>query len=206
MRTLIGSIEVTAAGVRGMEIQSEDTAVRKGQEITLTFALDGYTDIRDGVNALKGTLEFDSDVFEEASGEDFETLNSWSGCFTIRITDSLSSSTGAGSMEGEAVFRLRLTAKQSIPAKEAYITVKELSASEGNEDLFPEDGSLKIDSIAAEGPAGNENGNTKNEAEELGLGAVRSGDSDTSFGVFLVILTAAGILMVAALIFKRKKF
>ena len=78
---LSGSIEVTAAGVRGMEIQSEDTAVRKGQEITLTFALDGYTDIRDGVNALKGTLEFDSDVFEEASGEDFETLNSWERMF-----------------------------------------------------------------------------------------------------------------------------
>ena len=78
---LSGSIEVTAAGVRGMEIQSEDTAVRKGQEITLTFALDGYTDIRNGVNALKGTLEFDSEVFEEASGEDFEKLNSWERMF-----------------------------------------------------------------------------------------------------------------------------
>ena len=202
---LSGSIEVTAAGVRGMEIQSEDTAVRKGQEITLTFALDGYTDIRNGVNALKGTLEFDSEVFEEASGEDFETLNSWERMFYNPDNGQFVLINRAGSMEGEAVFRLRLTAKQSIPAKEAYITVKELSASEGNEDLFPEDGSLKIDSITAEGPAGNENGDTKNEAEELGLGAVRSGDSDTSFAVFLVILTAAGILMVAALIFKKKK-
>lgn len=55
--------------------------MRSGQEITVTFAIGGYTDIRDGVNALKGTLEFDTDVFEEVSGEDFETLNFWEQMF-----------------------------------------------------------------------------------------------------------------------------
>ena len=134
---LSGSIEVTAAGVQGMEILTEDTAVRKGQEITVTFALDGYTDIRAGVNALRGTLEFDYDVFEEASGEDFETLNSWERLLYNPNNGQFVLINRAGSMEGQAVFRLRLTAKQSIPAKEAYITVKELSVSEGNEDLFP---------------------------------------------------------------------
>ena len=74
---LLGSIDVTAAGVQGMEILTDDTAVRKGQEITLTFALKGYEEIREGVNAFKGTLEFDSDVFEKADGEDFAALNSW---------------------------------------------------------------------------------------------------------------------------------
>lgn len=230
---LSGSIEVTAAGVQGMEILTEDTAVRKGQEITVTFALDGYTDIRDGVNALKGTLEFDYDVFEEASGEDFETLNSWERLLYNPDNGQFVLINRAGSMEGQAVFRLRLTAKQSIPAKEAYITVKELSVSEGNEDLFPAEGSLKIDSITAEEPAGNENEDTagndsdsgssqiqtgeggvnepdgktelKDKAEELGLGAVRAGDTGISFAVFLVILIAAVILLVTVLIFKKKK-
>ena len=88
---LLGGIEAAAAGVQGMEILAEDTAVRKGQEITVTFALDGYTDIRDGVNALKGTLEFDPDVFEEAG----------SGCFIIRITDSLYLLRGRGAWKGK---------------------------------------------------------------------------------------------------------
>ena len=230
---LLGGIEAAAAGVQGMEILAEDTAVRKGQEITVTFALDGYTDIRDGVNALKGTLEFDPDVFEEASGEDFETLNSWERMFYNPDNGQFVLIKRAGSMEGEAVFRLRLTAKQSIPAKEAFITVTELSVSEGKEDLFPSDGSLKIDSIAAEEAAGNENEDTpgndpdsdssqiqtgeggvnesdvkagnKDEAEELGLGAVRAGDTGISFAVFLVIFIAAVILLLTALTFKKKK-
>ena len=171
----------------------------------MTFALDGYTDIRDGVNALNGTLEFDTDVFEEVSGEDFETLNSWEQMFYNTKNGQFVLINRAGTMEGQEVFSLRLTAKQSLPAKEAYITVKEISVSEGNEDLFPADGSLKIDLITAEGPAGNENGdpagdrpdsdpsqiqtgesggnepegktegNDETEAEELGLGSVHAG-------------------------------
>ena len=61
---LLGSIEVTAAGVQGMEILADHTAVRKGQEITFTFALNGYEDIRDGLNALKGTLGWSEKVWD----------------------------------------------------------------------------------------------------------------------------------------------
>ena len=132
---LLGSIDVTAAGVQGMEILTDDTAVRKGQEITLTFALKGYEEIREGVNAFKGTLEFDSDVFEKADGEDFAALNSWERLYYNPDNGQFVLINRAGSMEDEAVFSLRLKAKESIPAKEALITVKDLSVSEGKEDL-----------------------------------------------------------------------
>ena len=123
---LLGSIDVTAAGVQGMEILTDDTAVRKGQEITLTFALKGYEEIREGVNAFKGTLEFDSDVFEKADGEDFAALNSWERLYYNPDNGQFVLINRAGSMEDEAVFSLRLKAKESIPAKEALITVKKI--------------------------------------------------------------------------------
>lgn len=74
---LWSGMEASAADVAGMEISSQADTVRKGQEIDLTFSLEGYTDIKSGVNALKGTLEYDSAVFGVVSQEDFETVNSW---------------------------------------------------------------------------------------------------------------------------------
>lgn len=230
---LSGGAEVTAAGVQGMKILSEDTDVRSGQEITVTFALDGYTDIRDGVNVLKGTLEFDTDVFEEVSGEDFETLNFWEQMFYNPKNGQFVLINRAGSVEGQEVFCLRLTAKQSIPAKETSIAVKDLSVSEGNEDLFPADGFLKLDSIAVELPGGNEKpdsagdgtasdsaqgdpeagtdsepdgkteGKDETEAEEFGLGSVHAGDAGIPFAVFLGISIAAAVLLAAALVLKK---
>lgn len=230
---LFGSTEVTAAGVQGMEILTEDTAVRKGQEITVTFALKGYEEIRDGVNALKGTLEFDSDVFEEAAGKDFTALNSWERLYYNPDNGQFVLINRAGSTEEEAVFQLRLKAKQSIPAKEALITVKDLSVSEGKEDLYPADGSLKIDSIAVETSGGSEEpgssgvgsdsdpsgtgtgavetggagstGEAETKVQELGLGSVRAGDPGIGYAIFLVILIAAFMIAVFLLIFRRKR-
>ena len=78
---LWSGMEASAADVAGMEISSQADTVRKGQEIELTFSLEGYTDINSGVNALKGTLEYDSAVFGGVSQEDFETVNSWEKLF-----------------------------------------------------------------------------------------------------------------------------
>ena len=197
---LLGSIDVTAAGVQGMEILTDDTAVRKGQEITLTFALKGYEEIREGVNAFKGTLEFDSDVFEKADGEDFAALNSWERLYYNPDNGQFVLINRAGSMEDEAVFSLRLKAKESIPAKEALITVKDLSVSEGKEDLYPADGFLKIDSIAVETP-----GEAETETQELELGPVRTGDPWIGNVIFPVILIAAFLIAVLLFIFRRKK-
>lgn len=197
---LLGSIDVTAAGVQGMEILTDDTAVRKGQEITLTFALKGYEEIGEGVNAFKGTLEFDSDVFEKADGEDFAALNSWERLYYNPDNGQFVLINRAGSMEDEAVFSLRLKAKESIPAKEALITVKDLSVSEGKEDLYPADGFLKIDSITVETP-----GEAETETQELELGPVRTGDPWIGNVIFTVILIAAFLIAVLLFIFRRKK-
>lgn len=63
--------------------------IRDGQEIEVIFSLEGFSEIKSGVNALKGTLKYDSAVFELVSQEDFEPMNSWKNCFIIRKTDSL---------------------------------------------------------------------------------------------------------------------
>ena len=81
---LWGSTEVSAANTGKLEIVSGDSTIRKGEEIELLFSLDGYDAIENGVNALKGTLQYDSDVFLEAAQTDLETLNAWDVYIIIR--------------------------------------------------------------------------------------------------------------------------
>lgn len=150
---LWGSTEASAANTGKLEIVSGDSTIRKGEEIELLFSLDGYDAIENGVNALKGTLQYDSDVFLEAAQTDFETLNAWERLYYNPENGQLVLMKRAGSTQEEAVFRLKLTAKQSIPAKETYVTLKDISASEGKTDLFPVQASVKLSAVSQQPPA-----------------------------------------------------
>ena len=78
---LLGAVEVLAAETGKLEITSGGTVIRDGQEIEVIFSLEGFSEIKSGVNALKGTLKYDSAVFELVSQEDFEPMNSWKKLF-----------------------------------------------------------------------------------------------------------------------------
>lgn len=153
---LLGAAEVPAADTGKLEITSGETTIRKGQEIEVTFSLEGYSEIKSGVNALKGTLKYDSAVFELVSQEDFEPVNSWEKLFYNPENGQFVLINRAGSTEEEAVFRLRLRAGQSVPAGEVSVSVENLSVYEGKEDLIPAGASLTLSAVV-ENPETDEN-------------------------------------------------
>ena len=53
-----------------------------------------------------------------------------------------------GSTQEEEVFRLRLTAGESIAAGETSVTVKDVSVSEGKEDMLPADFTLRLSAVS----------------------------------------------------------
>ena len=146
---LLVGMKVVTADDRGLEIALSDAFVRDGDEIGLTAALTGYGDLDKGVNAVMGTLEYDRDVFRKIGEQDFETLNSWEKLFYNPESGRFVLIKKAGSRADEAIFRVKMQADEQIPARETYIAVKDISLSEGKEDIWPEDISEKIQSIAA---------------------------------------------------------
>ena len=74
---LLGSTTVSAAEVGQPGLSAGDTFVRKGQEITFVFSLDGYREITTGIQAVQGTLTYDPEVFQAPSQEDLMLLNLW---------------------------------------------------------------------------------------------------------------------------------
>ena len=69
---LLGAAEILAANQGKLESVQGNTTVREGQEVALRFSLEEIPGISGEINALKGTLEADSAIFEAV----FETVSS----------------------------------------------------------------------------------------------------------------------------------
>lgn len=149
---LLGSTTVSAAEVNQPGLSTGSTTVQKGQEITFLFSLDGYEEIQSGINAIQGTLEYDSDVFLQPVQTDFKPLNSWENVQYNPGNGQFTLFRRAGDTTGGDVLQIKLTAKEDLAAKDTYVRVSGLWVSEGKEDLSPVDVQVQLNA-AAQQPA-----------------------------------------------------
>lgn len=145
-----GSVPVSAAEISQSKLTSDKLNVRNGDKIELVFSLDGYLDIKSGINSLKGTLKYDSDIFEQLTQDDFEPLDSWESLYYNPQNGQFSLIRRTGSTKGGAVLKIYLTAKADLPAKDTYIEACELSASEGKYDIILNDAGLKLSAVSTQ--------------------------------------------------------
>ena len=136
---LLKGADVFGADNPEMQVSSGTTEAAPGEDITLTFSLAGYDDIQEGIYALGATLEYDTDIFEAVEESDFETLSGWEQLRYNADNGQFAVINKNGSMEDEAAFQLTLTTKAQAEIKETTITLKNVSVSEGKEDIFLED-------------------------------------------------------------------
>ena len=93
--------------------------------IEVILSVDGYGDVETGINAIKGTLEIDSDVFEKPGQEDFELLDYWENIRYNPENGQFVLSRRAGSPEGGDVLRIRLTAGETDSEADGPLPVTE---------------------------------------------------------------------------------
>ena len=93
--------------------------------IEVILSVDGYGDVETGINAIKGTLEIDSDVFEKPGQEDFELLDYWENIRYNPENEQFVLSRRAGSPEGGDVLRIRLTAGETDSEADGPLPVTE---------------------------------------------------------------------------------
>ena len=127
-----------------MQVSSGTAEAVPGEDIAFTFSLAGYDEIQEGIYALYVTLAYDTDIFEAVEETDFETLSGWEQLRYNAKNGQLAVINKSGSVEDEDVFQLRLTAKEQAEVKETTITLKDISVSEGKEDIFLKDTEFQI--------------------------------------------------------------
>ena len=136
--------DVSGADDPEMQVSSETTEAAPGDEIIFTFSLAGYDDIREGIYALKATLEYDTDIFEVAEESDFEASSGWEQLRYNAYNGQFAVINKSGSMKDEDAFQLTLTAKEQAEVKETTIILKDISVSEGMEDIFLKDTEFRM--------------------------------------------------------------
>ena len=186
----LGGIEAGAAGMGKLGMVSSETTVRKGQETEFRISLEAYEGISRGINAFMGTLVYDTEVFQTVSQEDFAVLNSWENLYYNPDNGKFVLIKRDGSFGGEETFLVKLTAKETIPAGEVSVTVKDASVSEGSADLFPAEASVRLEAVPEETDAstggsgngeigGSDNGDKENSGSSQDNGD--KGDSGSSW-------------------------
>ena len=130
------------------ELAVSDTSVGAGEEIEIVLSVSGYGDDAAGINAMKGTLSYDRDVFETVEQEDLALPDSWENLRYNPENGQFVLSRRAGTREEGGVLRIRLRAGEDLPAGDTRISVEELTASDGKREITLEDAEITL-SVAA---------------------------------------------------------
>ena len=88
----------------------------------------------------------------QAEETDFETLSGWEQLRYNAENGQFAVINKSGSVEDEDVFQLTLTAKEQAEVKETTITLKDISISEGKEDVFLKDTEFRMTVNSEEQP------------------------------------------------------
>lgn len=146
----IGSVPLYAAQVENSVASADKDMIRQGEMVSVTVGLSDYTDIADGINAVRGTLEYDESAFQEVSLEDITTVNEWESLRYNSDNCQFTAVKRSGTTEAEDILTIHFMAKENIAAGDARIAVTNLEISEGKEDLYPADSEVSVAIVAQE--------------------------------------------------------
>lgn len=126
------AVTVNAFSV-SMKLDSS-SKLKAGEIVTVTLKISNI-DAGDGIDAIVGTLNYDKDVFEEVTEDNFEGINKWnvniydmdSQIFTITRSSKVN-------MVSD-VIKISLKVKDTISKDSATITLDEITASGGAVDV-----------------------------------------------------------------------
>ncbi len=154
-------------------LTAQVTGVRAGQEVVLILSLPGQGEQKEGINAVKGTLGYDPEVFEAPAQADLSVLGGWDSVTYNPDNGQFAAISRTGHPEGGQVLRLTLTAKEDLPGRETVVKVSDLTASAGERDLALDDVSVTLSAIGQQSPAGQEGDAGDGQAQtESSTGAV----------------------------------
>ena len=133
----IGSNPIQAAQVESSVSMADKELIRQGDTVSVTVGFDSYTDVKEGINAVRGTLEYDESVFQQLDSADLTTVNDWESLRYNPDNGRFTAVKRSGGTEAEQILTIHFTAKEDVKAGDTRIAVTDLEVSEGNGDLHP---------------------------------------------------------------------
>lgn len=152
-----------AASSYKMEIKSNTQETKKGETITINVELTDYKDIKNGLQAYQGQIEYDTNIFEKIEPDQIELKNGWTSLQYNEENNAFVAIHKTGSLENE-IISISLKVKENAKVGETTIKVKGFVASEGKEDINTDESETKINIVEKNNPTppADENDNNNN--------------------------------------------
>ena len=148
-----GMDEATSFNV---ELSTPNQNVALGEEVTITVRLKDFEEGKLGINTFTGKIEYDQEIFETLTEENFMALDGWSsvtyGGSNQFITDnSMFVDTDSDLMK--ITFKVKDTLEYNENLSPTTITIKEMLVSDAVNDIYPKDVSIDLNIVEEEIPA-----------------------------------------------------
>ncbi len=152
-----------AASSYKMKIKSNTQETKKGETITINVELTDYKDIKNGLQAYQGQIEYDTNIFEKIEPDQIELKNGWTSLQYNEENNAFVAIHKTGSLENE-IISISLKVRENAKVGETTIKVKGFVASEGKEDINTDESETKINIVEKNNPTppADENDNNNN--------------------------------------------
>ena len=134
-------------------VDSNKTVLKNGEEIELHLNINDIDIKEGGINAIEATLDYDNNVFEPVTIENFKGLNNWTFSYNDTEKKMLGIVISSGITNNQEIGILKLKVKNNVenPNKSTTIKIQNIATSNGI-DLVKEENkeielSLEINNI-----------------------------------------------------------
>lgn len=112
-----------------LEIETDKIDINPGEEVHLKIKVEEI-DIEQGINAIQGKLEYDKNIFEKVTNNDFEPKNNWTTLYNDEDTEAegkfIIMNLSAGEKEDQTITEVSLKVKEDTNIKKTTIKISEL--------------------------------------------------------------------------------
>ena len=139
---ILGSVNATSQAT--IKLISNQSTIKNDDVIKVIVGYDKSTEISEGINVYKAKLEYDEQIFEEVSQNNFKTLNHWSEFKYNKNTKEFITVKKDISKNSEDIIEITLKTKKETNLKDTNIKIKEIVTSGGEKDIAINEINLKI--------------------------------------------------------------
>lgn len=128
-------------------LTTNQSELKANETVEITLSLENFQEVNKGINAIKGTLEYDENIFEEVVQSDFSCLNNWENLKFNPGTKEFVAIRKVGTKIGENIIKITLKVKNNIEPSKTTIKIKDISTSEGKKDIFLNDSETSLNIV-----------------------------------------------------------
>lgn len=164
----------------GLTTNKTEIQANKEEEIILNLEMKEFQEIKEGLYAYKGQIEYDKNVFYELETNSFETKNMWTNLKYNKENNEFVLIKKAGTTNPEEFLQIKLKVKSNAKAGDSSIIIKNQTTSQGKKDIEVQDSKIDIKVIQEEetNPDGDNNNGTGDNQDNNNQNNNNQGNSD----------------------------